>query len=138
MDRKFKIIGIYLGLLFFVVILLVLVTSFSNTELDPSYDVEDNEYQVTFDRTMEESVNSLTDNNEKLRGEVADLNKKISEKEQEISKYNSKDAKSLLNAVKLYLNGDEESAKKCADGLNEAALPEEYKEIYATLIEKLK
>lgn len=138
MDRKFKIIGIYLGLLFFVVILLVLVTSFSNTEFDPSYDVEDNEYQVTFDRTMEESVNSLTDNNEKLRGEVTELNKKLAEKELEISKYNSVEVKNLLNAAKFFLNGDEDSAKIRIDGLNESMLPEEYKELYTILIKKLK
>ena len=39
MDRKFRIMGIYIGLLFFVSILLILITSFSNNKMDPSYQI---------------------------------------------------------------------------------------------------
>ena len=36
MDRKMKIMGIYIGLLFFISILLILITSFSYSKIDPS------------------------------------------------------------------------------------------------------
>ena len=141
MDRKFKMMGVYIGLLFFAVILLVLVTSFSNTELNPSYDAADDEYQVTFNRTMEQSVNSLTENNEKLMAQVKELEKQISEKDALISQYekqNSTDSVSLGNAVSFYISGDTSSSSSELEKVNPENLGEEDAKLYNQLKNKLK
>ena len=41
MDRKIKIIGMYIGLLFFISILLILITSLSNDKFEPLYSFEE-------------------------------------------------------------------------------------------------
>ena len=141
MDRKFKMMGVYIGLLFFAVILLVLVTSFSNTELNPSYDAADDEYQVMFNRTMEQSVNSLTENNEKLMAQVKELEKQISEKDALISQYekqNSADSVSLGNAVSFYISGDTSSSSSELEKVNPENLSEEDAKLYNQLKNKLK
>ena len=83
MDRKFKVIGIYIGLLVVVSILLILVTSFSNSKMDPSYQVENEEKlnSVSFDSTLEQNVNTLTENNRILNEKVKELNLHLEEKE---------------------------------------------------------
>ena len=141
MDRKFKMMGVYIGLLFFAVILLVLVTSFSNTELNPSYDAADDEYQVTFNRTMEQSVNSLTENNEKLMAQVKELEKNISEKDALISEYekqNSEDLALLNNAMRFYISGDTSSSSAELEKINAEKLSEQDLGIYNQLKNKLK
>lgn len=142
MDRKFKVMGFYIGIMFFVVILLILVTSFSNTELDPSYDVENekSEYQVTFNRTMEQSVNSLTESNEKLNDRVKELTEQIEEKNKIIADYESKNNESIRNlqeAIKLYIMDDDESAREKLSQVNPEEIGEENLDVYNQLSQKL-
>ncbi len=140
MDRKFKMMGVYIGLLFFAVILLVLVTSFSNTELNPSYDAADSEYQVMFNRTMEQSVNTLTENNEKLMAQVKELEKQISEKDALILQYekqNSADSVLLGKAVSFYISGDTSSSFSEIEKINPENLGEEDAKLYNQLKNKL-
>lgn len=140
MDRKFKAMSLYIGMMFFAVILLILVTSFSNTDLTPSYDVEkeQSEYQVTFNRTMEESVNSLTESNEKLNEQVKKLSAEIEEKKSELEKYRSEDVNNLLSSVNLYLEGNKDGAREKFSLVNLENLEGEYIELYNKLNSNLK
>ena len=140
MDRKFRAMSLYIGMMFFAVILLILVTSFSNTDLNPSYDIEkeQSEYQVTFNRTMEESVNSLTESNEKLNEQVKKLTAEIDEKNNRLSKYQSDDVNNLLGAVNLYLSENTDGAREKFSLVNKENLEGEYIELYNKLEINLK
>lgn len=140
MDRKFRAISLYIGMMFFAVVLLILVTSFSNTDLNPSYDIEkeQSEYQVTFNRTMEESVNSLTESNEKLNEQVKKLSAQIEEKDKKLSKYSSEDMKNLLEAINLYFDKNKDEAREKLSLINPENLEEEYIELYNKLELNLK
>ena len=111
MDRKFRVMGIYIGMLFCVAILLILVTSFSNTKLDPSYEIENeqSDYQVTFNRTMADSVSQLTETNEKLSERVKELTKELEEKNQIIAEYENNN---INEAMKQYILGNISGAKE--------------------------
>lgn len=142
MDRKFKVMGIYIGMLFCVTILLILVTSFSNSKLDPSYEIENeqDEYQVTFNRTMAESVSYLTETNEKLNERVKELTKEVAEKNQIISELEKNDAYStnLNEAMKQYILGNKTGAKEIFKNIAPEKLTEKDLELYNQLSLKLK
>ncbi len=141
MDRKFKVMGIYLGLLFFVSILLILVTSFSNNKMVPSYDVEsEKQNQIYFEKTMEQSVIALTENNRVLREKVGELNSQLEEKNKLIEKYNNlynDDVLKLQKAMSFYINGNLNELKNIIYTINILNLNEDYCQTYNTLIEKL-
>lgn len=142
MDRKLRVMGIYIGLLFFVSILLILVTSFSNNKMEPSYDVETEQQQnqISFDRTMEQSVNTLTENNRILHERVEDLNFQLDEKDKLIEEYKSlynEDVLKLQNAMKLYINDWLEESKNILSTINIENLNEEEVQVYNNLVNKL-
>lgn len=142
MDRKFKVMGIYIGMLFCVTILLILVTSFSNSKLDPSYQIENeqDEYQVMFNQTMAESVTNLTETNEKLNERVKELTKEVEEKNQIIADIGKTDEDSLnLNeAMKQYILGNNSGAKEVFEKIAPEKLTEKDLELYNKLSLKLK
>ena len=141
MERKLKIMGIYTGLLFFVSVLLILVTSFSNNKMDPSYDVEsEQQNQIKFDTTMEQSVNMITENNRLLNETVEDLKKQLNEKETIISEYSSlynDDMKNLYKTMSLYTLGEKSEAKQVFEKINPENLMESEKQVYDVLSKKL-
>lgn len=115
MERKIKIMGIYVGLLFFVSILLIMITSFTNTKIDPSYDVESVEnQQINFNKDMEQNVNILTENNRLLNEKNIQLKKQLDEKE------------NLLNEIKTEL-----------EKINRENLSPENQGVYDNLLNKL-
>ena len=137
MDRKFRVMGIYIGMLFCVAILLILVTSFSNTKLDPSYEIENeqSDYQVTFNRTMADSVSQLTETNEKLSERVKELTKELEEKNQIISEYEDNN---INEAMKQYILGNISGAKEAFEKIVPEKLTEKDLELYNHLSLKLK
>ena len=137
MDRKFRVMGIYIGMLFCVAILLILVTSFSNTKLDPSYEIENeqSDYQVTFNRTMADSVSQLTETNEKLSERVKELTKELEEKNQIISEYEDNN---INEAMKQYILGNISGAKEAFEKIVPEKLTEKDLELYNQLSLKLK
>ena len=137
MDRKFRVMGIYIGMLFCVAILLILVTSFSNTKLDPSYEIENeqSDYQVTFNRTMADSVSQLTETNEKLSERVKELTKELEEKNQIISEY---EYNNINEAMKQYILGNISGAKEAFEKIVPEKLTEKDLELYNQLSLKLK
>ena len=142
MERKLKIMGLYIGILFFVAILLILVTSFSNSKINPSYDVEEseNQYQVSFNKTMEENVNSLTENNRILNEKNIELNKQLEEKDNIIKTYEEKyndDVINLQKAMSLYINNNVEEAKTTFELINRENLDLENETVYDNLLNKL-
>lgn len=137
MDRKFRVMGIYIGMLFCVAILLILVTSFSNTKLDPSYEIENeqSDYQVTFNRTMADSVSQLTETNEKLSERVKELIKELEEKNQIIAEYENNN---INEAMKQYILGNISGAKEAFEKIVPEKLTEKDLELYNQLSLKLK
>ena len=137
MDRKFRVMGIYIGMLFCVAILLILVTSFSNTKLDPSYEIENeqSDYQVTFNRTMADSVSQLTETNEKLSERVKELTKELEEKNQIISEY---EYNNINEAMKQYILGNISGAKEAFEKIAPEKLTDKDLELYNQLSLKLK
>ena len=137
MDRKFRVMGIYIGMLFCVAILLILVTSFSNTKLDPSYEIENeqSDYQVTFNRTMADSVSQLTETNEKLSERVKELTKELEENNQIISEYENNN---INEAMKQYILGNISGAKEAFEKIVPEKLTEKDLELYNQLSLKLK
>lgn len=150
MERKLKIMGIYISLLFFVSILLILITSLSNNKIDPAYVVEETENQQTaaLNSTMQDSVSRLTEINQNLNNKVKEQNDKIeslenslSEKEDIINdylnKYNS-DTENLYKALSLYINGSVEESQTCVNEINRENLNPENQTVYDNLLNKLK
>ena len=137
MDRKFRVMGIYIGMLFCVAILLILVTSFSNTKLDPSYEIENeqSDYQITFNRTMADSVSQLTETNEKLSERVKELTKELEEKNQIIAEYENNN---INEAMKQYILGNISGAKEAFEKIVPEKLTEKDLELYNQLSLKLK
>lgn len=149
MERKFKIIGLYLGMLFFISILLILITSLSNRKFSPTYSgIENLEQQsVSFDSTYQESVTKLTQNNESLNNIVKEQNVKISELEKELiekdkiikeyeTKFNS-DAENLYKALSSYLNDNKEETKIIVKSINRENMNPENQTVYDNLLNKL-
>lgn len=89
MERNFKKMWIYICLLFVAVVLLILVTSFSNRALDPSYEVhnEQSMYQVNFNKTMQDSIATLTEVNKRLTEQIKSLEKEVEQKDKIIAEY---------------------------------------------------
>lgn len=133
--------GIYTGMLFFVSVLLILVTSFSNSKMDPSYDVEaEKQKQINFDATLEQSVNVLTENNRVLNETVEDLKKQLNEKDNIIYEYSSvynEDMKNLYKTMSLYTLGEKEEAKKVFQTVNKENILEYEKPVYDVLSKNL-
>lgn len=134
MDRKLKIMSIYIGLLFFVSILLILITSFSYNKIDPSYEIEENKH---IDITLQQSVTKLTETNQVLSDKVFELNEKINLLEKELSFYKSEDFEKLKNVAFLFIDKNYKEAKNLIENINVDNLSEEALKIYNYLIEEL-
>lgn len=149
MERKLKIMGIYISLLFFVSILLILITSLSNNKMDPTYQVEETTVQqpVGFNATMQDSVSKLTETNQKLNDKVKEQSNKItelenslSEKDNTINNYKNKyneDTENLIKALNLYIGDNEEDAETILEKVNRENLNPEYQTVYDNLLNKL-
>ena len=112
MERKIKIIGLYIGLLFFISILLILITSLSNDKIVSRY----LETQPAVATPVGLNT-TMTDNNLKV--------------------LNNESTLILDKALKFYVLENKESAKECINKINREELSEEDKQIYDILINKL-
>ena len=142
MNRKYKIMGIYGGLLFFVSILLILITSFTNTKFNPSYEVEnvEEEYAVSFNKNMEENVTSITEHSRLLTERNIELSKQLEEKSKMIESYEKKYNKDYLNlyqAMILFVDGNRSEAKNMLEKIDIEQLSPEDKTVYDKLLNKL-
>lgn len=149
MDRKIKIIGMYIGILFFVSILLILITSLSNDKFDPMYSLDETAAldNSSMNVTMLDSVSNLTETNKILNEKISEYQNKISSLENEIaenkivienyeSTYNE-DTLSLYKVMKLFVNKNIEEAKEIIKSINKELLSDEDKIIYDILIKEL-
>ncbi len=149
MDRKIKIIGMYIGILFFVSILLILITSLSNDKFDPMYSLDETAAldNSSMNVTMLDSVSNLTETNKILNEKISEYQNKISNLENEIaenkivienyeSTYNE-DTLSLYKVMKLFVNKNIEEAKEIIKSINKELLSDEDKIIYDILIKEL-
>ena len=149
MERKFKIMGMYLGMLFFVSIILILITSLSNSKFKPAYSAEEisNQKNSGFNSTMQESVTSLTQTNQNLNNKVKEQNEKIGELERIIyekdelindyKKIYNEDTENLYMALKFYASNDIEKLRNTAEIINRDNLNPENQAVYDNLLNKL-
>ncbi|MBR0277365.1 MAG: hypothetical protein IJQ50_02755 [Clostridia bacterium] len=142
MGKKLKFMSLYIGILFFVVILLILITSMSNVSLDPSYEIITGEGgNNSFDNTLEQNVNTLTIINERLNERVSELADEIENKNKIIEEYESgknENAEKLNSVAKMYINDEIENAKKEFERIDVNLLDEENATYYESLKNKLK
>ncbi len=143
MERKFKIMGVYVGLLFFVSILLIMITSLSNDKINPVYMAEEFEKEETvdFSVTLQESVSDLTAKNEKLMSTVEEQNKKIENLEKFVEDYQNsynEDTVIFMESLKLYAKDKFNEARDLLKTVNAENLTEENRNVFENMIEKLK
>ena len=119
MNRKIKIMGIYIMLLFFVSILLILITSFTNTKFEPSYNIEQTE--ENYNTSFEQKVNNITEYNMILMKENMELKKQLEEKTETIKEYKQKFSE----------------IKNIAEKIDRQKLSSEYQEIYDNVINNI-
>ncbi len=149
MDRKIKIIGMYIGLLFFISILLILITSLSNDKFEPLYSLDEiNELENSgLNTTMLDSVSNLTETNKTLNEKIIEYQNKIENLEKEISsnklvienyeKTYNEDTLNFYKALKLYVQNDVQGAKEVILSIDRELLSDEDKTIYDFLINEL-
>ena len=149
MDRKIKIIGMYIGLLFFISILLILITSLSNDKFEPLYSLEETieSEKSGLDSTMMDSVSSLTEMNKTLNEKIIEYQNKVENLEKEISsnkvvienyeKNYNEDTLNFYKALKLYVQNDIQEAKEIVLTTDRELLSSEDKEVYDFLINEL-
>ncbi len=149
MDRKIKIIGMYIGLLFFISILLILITSLSNDKFEPLYSLEETTESENsgLNSTMMDSVSSLTEMNKTLNEKIIEYQNKVENLEKEISsnqvvienyeKNYNEDTRNFYKALKLYVQNDIQEAKEIVLTTDRELLSEEDKEVYDFLINEL-
>ena len=149
MDRKIKIIGMYIGLLFFISILLILITSLSNDKFEPLYSLEETieSEKSGLDSTMMDSVSSLTEMNKTLNEKIIEYQNKVENLEKEISsnkvvienyeKNYNEDTLNFYKALKLYVQNDIQEAKEIVLTTDRELLNEADKEAYDFLINEL-
>ena len=112
MERKIKIIGLYVGILFFVSILLILITSLSNDELVSRYPEKENAVAIPV------GLSTAVDDNS------SDFIK-------------NEDTQNLYKALKFYMLENREELEKSINLINRDTLNEEDKQIYDILIKDL-
>ncbi len=149
MDRKIKIIGMYIGLLFFISILLILITSLSNDKFEPLYSLEETTESENsgLNSTMMDSVSSLTEMNKTLNEKIIEYQNKVENLEKEISsnkvvienyeKNYNEDTLNFYKALKLYVQNDIQEAKEIVLTTDRELLSEEDKEVYDFLVNEL-
>ena len=149
MDRKIKIIGMYIGLLFFISILLILITSLSNDKFEPLYSLEETieSEKSGLDSTMMDSVSSLTEMNKTLNEKIIEYQNKVENLEKEISsnkvvienyeKNYNEETLCFYKALKLYVQKDIQEAKEIVLTIDRELLNEADKEAYDFLINEL-
>ncbi len=143
MEKNFKFMGIYIGILCFCAILLILVTSLSNTSLDPSYDDVDGgkKPESAMNSTMEQSVLTLTKTNEELTDKVNSLTDEIKAKDKAIAEYKAQtdeNSVKLYSVAKLYISGDEKDARELLKTVDTKGLNSDDLAFYNSLQNKLK
>ena len=149
MERKIKVIKIYVGLLFFVSILTILITSLSNSKFDPAYSAEQGMMinSPGLNSTVEDSVSSITETNKNLSNKISEYESKVSELEKQLeekntslkeyeTKYNENTIK-FYSALKFYVQGNKTETMKIFETINRELLSEDDKSVYDELIKEL-
>ena len=149
MERKIKIIGLYVGLLFFISILLILITSLSNDKFDPMYNATENTHSENtgLETTVMDSVSNITETNKILNEKITEYQNKviylesvISEKDAIIKEYEKRtniDSLNLSDSLKFYVLGNIEDSKELLEKVIKENLSEEEIKVYDYLVNEL-
>lgn len=146
MKIKSKFIWLYSILLFSAALLLILISTLSQSRLTPSNALTQQDEQQAFNQTIQRSVTDLIKENETLRAEVNSSNEKIKQLENESSAI-SIDAKQkeqanranefLIEAELLFNTGKYADSRDALQNVNAALLSDQGKVLYDWLKDKL-
>ena len=143
MGQKGKSMWIYCGLVFFVVVLLIIISVTSRGGLDPLYDetaAEEPSQQEVLNYTMQQSVSDLTAYNQKLADENARLREELNAAQAQDSTQEQMVEENLgflITAAQLYIGGAADDARQMLQNVNVNVLDETYRALYDTLAELL-
>ena len=143
MGQKGKSMWIYCGLVFFVVVLLIIISVTSRVGLDPLYDetaAEEPSQQEVLNYTMQQSVSDLTAYNQKLADENARLREELNAAQAQDSTQEQMVQENLgflITAAQLYIGGAADDARQMLQNVNVNVLDETYRALYDTLAELL-
>ncbi|MDD3766949.1 MAG: hypothetical protein PHF89_07155 [Eubacteriales bacterium] len=146
MKDKSKFIWLYSVIMFTAAILLILISSLSQSRLSPSEAMAKESEQQAFNQTIQNRVTDLVSENEKLRNEIKNFSQKIEQLEQnsesiknEIKEKNLANEANeyLIQAEMLFNLGKSKESFEMLKNVNSFALSENGKQLYDWLREKL-
>ena len=146
MKEKSKIIWLYSIIMFTAAILLILISSLSQSRISPSEVMAKESEQQAFNQTIQNRVTDLVSENEKLRNEIKIFSEKIQQLEQdsegiknEIKEKNLAHEASeyLIQAEMLFNLGKNQESFEMLKNVNSFALSENGKQLYEWLRGKL-
>lgn len=146
MKDKSKFIWLYSIIMFTGAILLILISSLSQSRLAPSEAMAQESEQQAFNQTIQNRVTDLVSENEKLRNEIKSFNEKFEQLEQDSASIKTeikeKDLTNeaneyLIQAEMLFNLGKNPESFEMLKNVNSFALSENGKQLYDWLTDKL-
>ena len=147
MKNKVRFIWFYSALMFAVALLLILVSTLSQTRLSPNQTViTAKQEEHIFNQTIQQSVTGLVAEKEKLMAEAKALTDKIAEQDLKIisltkdndeQKMVMETTDFLINAKNLFDLGKYKDSKEQLQNVNAGVLSESAKGLYSNLVKQL-
>ena len=147
MKSKFRFIWFYSVLMFAVALLLILVSTLSQTRLTPNQAVKNVEQEESvFNQTIQQSVTDLVDQKQQLTDDLKVAKEKIEElqtkivsvtKDNDDSKKVTEAIDFLIQAQNLYNLGQYKESFAQLQNINEQVISDSAKDLYANLSKQL-
>lgn len=146
MKNKSKFIWFYSVLLFSASILLILISSLSQSRLLPSNSLSQQDEQQAFNQTIQRSLTDLVSENESLRKQIAEANEKIDKLSGEATSLTaeakeknlaSEAAEFLMESEMLFNTGKYAASRDTLQNVNALILSDNGKQLYDWLKGKL-
>lgn len=146
MKKKTNFIWLYSILLFSASLLLILISTLSQSRLSPSDAVMQENEQQAFNQTIQKSMTDLVRENESLRIELKDANEKLDSYKSENENFSnnnihlsqSAEANEFLISAEMYFNiGQYANSRNTLQNVNIELLSEKGRELFHWMREKL-
>ncbi|OQB15266.1 MAG: hypothetical protein BWY15_00637 [Firmicutes bacterium ADurb.Bin193] len=146
MKEKTKFIWLYSVLLFSAAVLLILISSLSQSRLSPSETLTQQSEQQAFNQTVQKSITDLIKENEALKESLGKANDRIktlegeaqsAEAESISAKQTSEATEFLLEAELLFNKGRYAESRNTLQNVNALILSEQGRQLYDWLSDKL-
>lgn len=146
MKNKTNFIWLYSVLLFSASLLLILISTLSQSRLTPSDAITQNDEQQAFNQTIQKSVTDLIKENENLRGELRTANETISQLQIDTEAFANdnkqivmeSEATEFLIEAEMYFNvGQYANSREKLQNVNVQLLSANGQQLYHWIREKL-